>query len=126
MERRRFILALGVGGGVGALAGAWGVGLHRASVVDQLRSLLLDVEGAREIGLVYLSKVPEERDPDALGALITEGINWPVLSGGDARQLLDARIRRDFASEEVVRLHGWILSRTEARLCALAALDAMP
>lgn len=32
-------------------------------------------------------------------------------------------IRRDFAAGETVHVEGWILSRTEARLCALAALS---
>jgi hypothetical protein len=36
--------------------------------------------------------------------------------------LLNDRIRQDFASEQVVKVDGWILSITEARLCALTAL----
>jgi hypothetical protein len=40
----------------------------------------------------------------------------------ELRVLLDHKMRRDFADEKVVQLQGWILSVTEARLCALMAL----
>jgi hypothetical protein len=36
--------------------------------------------------------------------------------------VLQRRIRQDFVEEKVVKLQGWILSATEARLCALTAL----
>ncbi len=34
---------------------------------------------------------------------------------------LRAQVRRDFATETIVRMRGWILSRTELELCVLAA-----
>ncbi len=42
---------------------------------------------------------------------------------GDAelRAALRSAVRRDFALGEVVRVDGWFLSKTEARLCMLAA-----
>lgn len=38
------------------------------------------------------------------------------------RAAAGARIRADFAAGRVLRLDGWVLSRTEAELCARAAL----
>ncbi len=38
------------------------------------------------------------------------------------RAELGMRIRQDFASGRVLLVQGWCLSRTEARVCALAAL----
>jgi hypothetical protein len=35
---------------------------------------------------------------------------------------LQQQIRQDYIEERVVKLQGWILSVTEARLCALTAL----
>jgi hypothetical protein len=35
---------------------------------------------------------------------------------------LQQQIRQDYVEERVVKLQGWILSVTEARLCALTAL----
>ncbi len=37
---------------------------------------------------------------------------------------IDERIRRDFAESRVVTPAGWVLSRTEARQCALYSLTA--
>lgn len=34
---------------------------------------------------------------------------------------LDAAVRRDFARGDTVSLEGWVLSRTEAEVCAVAA-----
>lgn len=36
------------------------------------------------------------------------------------RSLIAVAIRRDFAEERTVELDGWIISITEARLCAMA------
>jgi len=36
--------------------------------------------------------------------------------------LIQARIRQDFAVANVVTVDGWLLSRLEARLCAIAYL----
>jgi hypothetical protein len=32
---------------------------------------------------------------------------------------MDARVRAEFGAGDVVRVGGWVLARTEARLCAL-------
>lgn len=41
---------------------------------------------------------------------------------GLSKAAVSAAIRADFATEEVVALDGWLLARTEARICALIAL----
>ena len=41
------------------------------------------------------------------------------------RAALARQIRADFAAARVVRVDGWVLSETEARLCGLAALSAV-
>ena len=33
--------------------------------------------------------------------------------------VVDARVRAEFGAGDIVRVHGWVLARTEARLCAL-------
>ncbi len=50
-----------------------------------------------------------------------------VLSKGNVRMLRCAvlrEIRRDFSNGDVVDIDGWILSRTEARICACEALQS--
>lgn len=80
-------------------------------------------EGARAIGRAYLEGEPGERDPAQLAARLAESL------GGGAPWSRDdvlARVRRDYDEERVVLVRGWLLSRTEARLCALASLGDAP
>jgi hypothetical protein len=56
---------------------------------------------------------------DALGYACSD---IDSLSDEALRDDLRASIHRDFASDDVVVVGGWILSRTEARICAVAAL----
>jgi len=94
---------------------------------QHLIAVLNDRESARVIGLAYLRSVPQEADVQVLVELIALGfVGGSELlrnaTGEKLRQLLDLRIRQDFAEERMVTLHGWLLSLTEARLCALATL----
>jgi hypothetical protein len=43
-------------------------------------------------------------------------------SGADLGLSATGAVRRDFATDEIVVVGGWVLSRTEARLCAVSAL----
>jgi hypothetical protein len=74
------------------------------------------------IGRQYLRKVPGEADLDLLAELILSGVSWNASIGTDIRAIIRERVRRDFAEDRVVRLGQWMLSQTEARLCALTAL----
>jgi len=55
------------------------------------------------------------------------------LSEDDLRQMPSAAMRarikagtaRDFSNGRIVRVQGWLLGETEARLCAIAALRAV-
>ncbi len=66
----------------------------------------------RVVGERYLQSQPEEADPPRLLREI-----------GSSREL-EARIRDDFRHGRTTRLEEWVLSVTEARLCALVALVA--
>ncbi len=86
--------------------------------------LLPHVDAARLIGQRYLQFAPEERSETRL----REAVFGAPHSGQAAstterlRQLIDERRRHDFATGNTVILDGWLLARTEARLCALATL----
>jgi hypothetical protein len=56
-----------------------------------------------------------EQLPGGSGALVTA-------SDGRLRELLLSAAAADFGDLRTVELQGWVLARTEARLCALAAL----
>lgn len=80
-------------------------------------------ESAAVVGRAYLEDRPEERDPQSVARLVLEGLQIvPQSSGRALRRALESRIRMDFDERKVVSVAGWVLSQTEARLAALAAL----
>lgn len=96
-------------------------------LIGRLTRLLTHQESARAIGLEYARQYPAEARPAYLLGAITAGVpggGAALLAApdGERRALLDRAMREDFTAERVVKLRGWVLSATEARLCALAAL----
>lgn len=91
---------------------------------DWTRRLVASVrepESAAWVGRRYLASAPEEADAARLAAALSAGLA-PDLDGAALRRALAAGRRRDFAQREIVVLDGWVLSRSELRLCALVAL----
>ncbi len=81
----------------------------KSSIVDQLARF----PAVRRVGRTYLSANPAENDAERLADLLPE--SW---------DRIEAEIRGDFAVGRVVRLSGWLLSLTEARLYALASFGS--
>jgi hypothetical protein len=82
---------------------------------------------AAAIGRTYLRQYPAEAAPQRLASEIARdldclGCRLPRAEEAHLRSAVRERIRRDFAEGVVVNVDGWVLSRTEARLCAIAAL----
>ncbi|HXV59889.1 MAG TPA: hypothetical protein VEK15_04280 [Vicinamibacteria bacterium] len=125
MRRRRFLAYLGA---VGAIAGGSLALVHsrrrKESVVLELETLLGNASGSIEIGQAYLSRVPAENDVQLLSEHLFSDIEWDILLHGNLREAVAHRVREDFRKERVVRLRGWGLALTEARLCALFAIGA--
>jgi hypothetical protein len=97
------------------------------SDAERLVSLLTHVDNARVVGRAYLRAFPDEGSVSGL----VDGIASTVPGGRgvvrrasaeDLARALSSSIRSDFAQEASVTVRGWILSKTEARLYALAAL----
>ncbi len=86
-----------------------------------LLGLLNHPDGARNIGARYLSLVPAEGDQRHLVNLLAKGAPG-LMAREEARALLQNAVREDFDQGRTVELNGWVISRTEARLCALASL----
>jgi hypothetical protein len=68
--------------------------------------------------------VPTEDDPRILAQLSVasseaQQADAIALDRTSLQHRLDAQVRGDFVSGATVQLDGWVLSRTEARLCAL-------
>jgi len=115
--RRRFIQA-------GAALAASGLTARNAPAgagqpgtrAERLLAVLGDREAAARIGRARLAAAPDEGDLDLVLRLLD------VPEGVDAARVLEARRRADFRDGRTVRVEGWVLSRTETRLCVLAAL----
>ena len=119
ITRRNFLIPLA---GLG-LAGTLGLGVKlvwdRRPTVLPLRKLLEKVGPYREIGAAYLEKFPEEAEGDTLvSRLLGEIRNHPQT--GSMMAEIQRSVQRDFERSETFNLDGWVLSRTEGRLCALA------
>jgi len=125
--RRYLLTCLGYASGLGlglrsaTLAAAVSVPADAAAA---LRSLLDDRTHARALGGSYRAHCPAESNPAVLTRLILDAL--ALHDGGRQplqRELLlpafDRRVRAEFGAGDTVQLRGWIVARTEARLCAL-------
>lgn len=86
---------------------------------DALEALLPRTEDAALVGRAYLAQYATEGDADLLRRSLVSLAAEPR----SLRRAIGERIRRDFAEGDTVRVEGWVLARTEARLCALCALS---
>jgi hypothetical protein len=81
---------------------------------------------ARRVGRAYLDDNPEEANEQALVRLLNEEPAWQGVWDAPPARIADVArrsIRRDYLNGRTVPVEGWILSRTEARLCALTTFS---
>ena len=124
---KRFVLSV-LAGALPAPLRALGSTSPTHSPPSCLIRCLSNQDGARALGMRYLAIAPHEADPLALARLVAgSSRRLLTLAGADVvtlRALLAKQQRSDFAGGRVVNIDGWLLSLTEARICALAALEA--
>lgn len=129
-SRRRFLL---LAGWVGASLGmplplqARPAAAPRSEAARRLVEALQAHGSRHAIGAAYLRRHPEEHGTDALvDALLAD---HPALHTAlhrervQLRSVLDAGVRRDYSHGHTTVVDGWVLSRTDARLCALVAIQ---
>jgi hypothetical protein len=122
--RRDLILAL-IGlctGGLGCASDGQGeVRSNSGTLGDWVRDcgagFFSDLTALRRLGAIYLVAHPEERSRALLSHLLIAADEGTIPS-----RLLSA-IARDWSIPHVVVVDGWLLARTEARLCALLHLE---
>ena len=119
MNRRQFSLTL-----VGYSLLGWS-GLVQSSSVPSATAIVTSwfthYESAVNLGQCYLTMFPEEANYDWLTKITLP--NYPTYSDSRIlKQTLKIQRQKDFYEGNTVMLDGWVLSRTEARLCALLAL----
>ena len=74
-------------------------------------SHICDTPTIRQLGAAYRAQTPAEASQETLIALLQPGITAQT-------------IKSDYANGNIVTLRGWVISRTEARQCALFSLDS--
>lgn len=96
----------------------------RARDADRLLAFFAEPERIRALGESYLKAHPEEADRERLISLLLDEIGEvsDLDSDEQLRERVGAAVHDDFAAERTVRVEGWIVSRTEARLTALVAM----
>ena len=120
LGRRAFLRAI-AWGALLPLTGAAGARGEESSAFEAaLLALLSDPSGAARIGRVYLAGQPEEARRELLARRLCDALGEGPRS--TLRERMARCARRDFTRGDTVQLSGWLVSRSEARLCALAAL----
>ena len=118
--RRVFVAATTAFGAVGS-SGA----RAEDTLAEDLVRVFRNRRSAQAVGREYLRRAPAEADRSKLVSLIHGHRGEPPPRDRGLRALqewIGARQQKDFAEERVVEVQGWILSATEARLCALSVL----
>ena len=117
---------VGLSGVARALAGS--IGLDATTrLAYRLVHLVGNKDSARIVGLEYLHRRIHEADAQVLVFRIlgVDPRRHPLADHPDLkvrRAIFSALKREDFRDGRIVPLRGWMLSETEARLCALVAL----
>jgi hypothetical protein len=127
IRRRTFLLGAA---GLGASLAWFGPSPFRRAPLsssERLASLLQHVDDALAVGREYLRQVPAEASARVLTARVAERLpgGLGAIDGASDARLRELLLRtavEDFRDLRTVELHGWVLARAEARLCALAAL----
>jgi hypothetical protein len=129
LSRRDILRQLACGGLMIALpasALARPAGTLSPPLAARLGRLFSNRESARVIGRRYLALRPEEANLNRLTALICRTPeNRARLAHASSEQLrgfLSEQQRIDFEHGRTVNIEGWVLSETETRLCAIAAI----
>lgn len=93
-----------------------------------LGNIIYDRTSAEGLGQAYLNAYPQHRRCDVLIADIQRSLqklraDTPSTAGAmPISEALQRLVRAEYAGDQVVSVSGWIVSRTEARVYALATL----
>ncbi|MDH5474800.1 MAG: hypothetical protein OEX22_03830 [Cyclobacteriaceae bacterium] len=80
----------------------------------QSLSLIWDTDAIIAIGVAYLRQFPDENSEQILVDKLVNNI-----LGNQKAGKLNNQVRKDFETGNTVLIDGWMLSKTEARQCAL-------
>ena len=93
--------------------------LQRMSAALEL--FLVDIGTARTIGSRYLDLHPGEFDFEQIFSAVFG--EWHNMSVNNMAKSFSIKREKELLNGQVVSIAGWLFSETEARICALAALQ---
>lgn len=125
LTRRRFVALVAMAVGL-LMTGTGVLRRDRRAELGRWLGLLRSPESAAVVGDAYLARFPEHSSRAALVAELERcvgraGRGVAALSDAELRRRLREAVRSDYACGRTVSLQGWVVSRSEARLCALHA-----
>jgi hypothetical protein len=75
-----------------------------------------------EIGNAYRALVPDENEKQKLIDIVLTDSNGKKIKASnysDVEELVTKKVQEDFLKSEIIIIKGWVISKTEARQCAL-------
>lgn len=122
MKRRNFVLLTGLGISAIALP-TWyykyrDLKYNQLLAEPELLSHIWDGNTISEIGETYREQFSDENSERQLVTLLS---NHVLTDLATITELLRKRIKNDYKTGNTVIIDGWILSKTEARQCALSS-----
>lgn len=124
-DRRRFLERIGCMAVTALCTGPLHADVTRALARNVHRSFTHPADAAA-LGRRWLQTESARADvASLLQQLLDDTPLWraALRSPGAIRELAAERTALDFSKGATIELDGWVLSRTEIRLCAIAALD---
>lgn len=124
MKRRSFVLVTGIGISVIAIPTWYYIygktELETSLTSPELLSYICDDKTINDIGSLYRKEFSDENsEQKLLELLFNHGSTTPYPNN----ELLNKQIIDDYHTENTIMIDGWVLSRTEARQCALFSLS---
>ena len=124
MKRRNFLVfsALGI---TSVALPVWYYNNNKSYSIDTLvvepeyLSHIMDGPSIHDLGLRYIEQIPEESSKTKLLSLLPE-VNGTMRD--DIVYTIRKKIVADYRNGDTICIDGWVLSRTEARQCALFSL----
>ncbi|MGB5236145.1 MAG: hypothetical protein WBM43_12825 [Flavobacteriaceae bacterium] len=123
MKRRKFALLAGLG--ISAIAiPTWYYNFYKQEKdwlmhEPELLSYICDSPAIIDIGENYRQQFPDENSELKLIELLS---NSTSAGSTTSNEILRQKIKADYNEGNAVMVDGWILSRTEARQCALFSI----
>jgi hypothetical protein len=131
MQRRKFIILSTVAGAATVFAeiqcNSRPSKIYSVLEKPEILSQICDEQTIREIGLAYRLQKPKEQTRDELADLLLTDYSGRSLPSSPDEQLvrttISKKVELDFEKSNIVVAGGWILAVTEARQCALFAIQ---